>query len=67
MFLPTISKNTRLLNAIAILALSSCASGPIGRPDANAMSWEFIQSVGGVHLGILYTIDSRQLVTLVGM
>lgn len=65
MLFNTILKKVRLLLFPAILVLSSCASGPIGRPEAQAMSWEFIQSVGGIELGNPYTTGGRHFVPLI--
>ncbi|MEZ5491903.1 MAG: hypothetical protein R3F50_16545 [Gammaproteobacteria bacterium] len=43
-------------------ALSACASKPINRPNAEAIDWEFIQSVGGVRLGDPYSKDGLRWV-----
>lgn len=50
---------------LLISFFSACVSKPIGRPNARPLSWEFIQSVGGIRLGDPYTKDGRDWVPII--
>ena len=57
-------KKILVIYLLVILGLTACNNGFLGEPTAKPASWEFIQSVGGIKLGDLYSRDGRTFVSL---
>lgn len=60
----TLVKQVRTL-LLFMLVLSACVSGPTGSPNLQPVSWDFIQSVGGIQLGEPYTIGGMRWVPVI--